>query len=207
MLSHSTPPNTSNNKLQTHTIMLVGVLAGISVLFIALTIAYAFSAVNWTWQQCSFPSAFIWSTVVLAMSSYSMYYAQKAFEHEHTQTLLNALWMSCLLSSTFIITQMVGWAQLYNKGVHLAGKPDGSYLYLISGLHILHVLLGIALLFFFTVKAKNQLNDTLQKWLFWDSRRVKNNLQLISIYWHFVDILWIYLLLFFIVNHSFNNVL
>ena len=120
--------------------------------------------------------------------------------------LLSATLFCCV---SFIIGQLFGWHFLTEKGVHLAGKPDGSYLYLLTGLHLVHLLVGLVILGIFTLNARKQLLETpsinfrqtvVQTSYFSDVKNYRK-FRLTAIYWHFVDVLWVYLLLFFLVNH------
>jgi len=105
------------------------------------------------------------------------------------------------LGCLFCILQIVGWFQLYDSGIYIAGKPDGSYLYLLTSLHAVHLFAGILILavMFFNIKFK--LNDQVAQLLHFSDNYQLIKLKQIAKYWHFVDVLWILLLLFFLFNH------
>ena len=98
--------------------------------------------------------------------------------------------LGSILGVLFLVTQYKGWMDLNAMGVFLDGNPSGSFVYAISGLHAAHVLGGIATLIMALVHAFGL------KFKVTDKR--KTRFQLTLIYWHFVDILWIYLLCFMI---------
>jgi cytochrome c oxidase subunit 3 len=83
----------------------------------------------------------------------------------------------------------MAWMELFAMGIDLKRNPSGAFVYLISGTHATHVLGGIATLVVAMIHAFSLSFKVTDK--------RKNRFQLVLYYWHFVDILWIYLLLFF----------
>ena len=181
--------------------MLVGALAGISVLFVGLTVAYLFSKPNWHWQQFPFPLIFLVSTAALLLSSYTLWVAGKAFQMQQSRSYLLMVGLTLLFSVVFLIGQVLGWLLLYRRGIYIGGKPDGSFFYLISGLHVLHVLAGVLVLLGLFIRLFSHLRTPDRQWLYFQSTTHRNRLELITTYWHFVDGLWIYLLVFLLLNH------
>jgi cytochrome c oxidase subunit 3 len=100
------------------------------------------------------------------------------------------LWLglTMILGIAFVLLQYTGFRELWASGITLTRNVSFSFLYIIVGLHALHVLGGVAALVVMYVKSFN--------------RRRKNYnsiyIELMATYWHFVDLLWIYLLFFFI---------
>ncbi|MEL6987704.1 MAG: cytochrome c oxidase subunit 3, partial [Bacteroidota bacterium] len=92
----------------------------------------------------------------------------------------------------FIIMQYKGWNALYDIGVPLDGNPSGSFFYLISGMHIAHILGGLAAIFvclFFAFSYKLKVTP---------KRKLK--IEMVVQYWHFVDALWIFLFTFLLIS-------
>jgi len=174
---------------------------GITSLFVGLTLAYLFSTTNWTWKQFGFPKLFLISALVLAASSFSLHQAFKAYGTSNEASLKNNLLITIVLSLVFVIVQTLGWRELQTAGIFIQGKPNGSFLYLISGLHALHVLAGIIPLLFFYRKSNKEFKDPVKSLLFFSTPSTRLQFKIIAKYWHFVDILWIYLLIFFLFNH------
>ncbi len=176
-------------------------LMGITALFIGLTIAYLFSSVNWSWNQFGFPKLFLASALILATSSFTLFKAFKSYEKSDESALKTYLLITIGLSLVFVVVQLLGWQELQKAGIFIQGRPNGSFLYLISGLHALHVVAGILPLFLFYVKTSKQLKDPVKSLIFFSNPDTKLQFRIISKYWHFVDFLWIYLLIFFLFNH------
>jgi len=176
-------------------------IIGIVVLFVALTSAYWLSKPQWTWSKFKFPKLFLISTIVLGLSSYTIKRVIYFFKQDDLLKFKKFVGYTLLLGVLFLILQVAAWLQLNKSGIYLAGKPDGSYLYLISALHALHLIVGIALLLYIWVLAKYKLIDPIKKLMYFSNKTNLKHLNLISMYWHFVDVLWIYLLMFFLFNH------
>lgn len=210
--SHFSSPKSNNDnqqaplspleRLHPYQIILYFALGGISVLFLMLTAAYLYSAPAWQWTQFRLPKIFLLSTFVLLGSSGTIYRAQRAYKDDNPSHLKKWLSYTLYLSLFFVALQTFGWLQLQRMGIFMSGRPDGSYLYLLTGLHALHVLTGLIFLYSYHSKARRTLNnDPVAELLFFSTPIQKINLQLLAVYWHFIDILWIYLLFFFLFNH------
>ncbi len=188
-------------QLEPAKIMMYLTLAGITVLFLCLTVSYMASKTTWTWTQFRFPRSFLLSALLLGLSSFTIHKAVIAFKDNATQTLVKMLGATLSLSILFIVFQVIGWQYLYERGIYVGGKPDGSYLYLISGLHALHVIVGVLILAWVFFKAITKLKGSVNDLVYFSEKSNQRSLELIALYWHFVDVLWIYLLLFFLFNH------
>lgn len=191
----------SFTKLHPLQMMLYFLIASLSMLFLGLTIAYFFSKDTWTWSQFRFPKIFLLSTVAIVGSSLMIQRSLEFYQKDEVEKLKDNLWKSLLLTGLFVLLQIGGWFDLYSRGIYLAGKPDGSYLYVISGLHALHVIVGLAILWMFYKKTIKKLDNPVESLLFFTDPKKECQLKMIVTYWHFVDILWVYLLLFFLFNH------
>ena len=99
--------------------------------------------------------------------------------------------ITVFLGILFIVLQLISFRQIWNSGVTLKGSGAGQFLYVIAGLHAVHVLGGIIALVVTLIKA------------FVSKRRNYSSvpLEVVTTYWHFVDVLWIYLFIFFLWIH------
>jgi cytochrome c oxidase subunit 3 len=104
------------------------------------------------------------------------------------------------LGLAFVISQFFGWHTLQTNGIGINTDNGASYLYLISGMHALHVLAGLAALAVFSFSAiKYNLHLGTSIYYLTDPAR-KLHLDLVSMYWHFLDVVWILLVVFFLLN-------
>lgn len=159
------------------------------MLFAGLTSAYVVSRAGSEWVSFDLPKMFTLSTIVILISSGTMYWALLASKKNNYGQIKIAMLTTLGLALIFVYTQFSAWGELVDQGVFFGGSDSiasGSYLYVLSGLHLLHLAGGIIMLTYTSFKAlkeRYKATDNL-------------GLQLSSIYWHFLDILWIYLFLF-----------
>lgn len=170
-------------------------------LFLAFMAAYMYSKPNWSWTLLSFPKLFLISAVLLGFSSYTIRQIPKAFKADDAQRMKKMFHLTIALTSAFVIAQIMGWGELISENIIIGGKPDGSYLYLISGIHALHVLGGLVpLLIFYFGFIKTQ-KSSVNSLMYFSKVGEYGRLRLIETYWHFVDVVWVIILLFFLFNH------
>jgi cytochrome c oxidase subunit 3/cytochrome o ubiquinol oxidase subunit 3 len=121
------------------------------------------------------------SSFVLLMSSLTMVLAHNAFEKKDLRQTRVWLIGTALLGSTFIAGQIFEFTEFIDKGLTLPTSPFGSSFYMLTGFHGIHVAVGVLLL---AAMAVLSLSGRL-----YDDRGL--NVELIGLYWHFVDIVWI----------------
>ena len=160
----------------------------IIMMFIALTSAYIVKQAAGNWLEFIIPNSFYVSTAVILISSLTLHVSYSSFKKGKELLYKSMLVVTLILACVFIVMQYKGWFQLFDGGVDMKGNPSGSFFYLITGLHAVHILGGIAalivaILHAFTLPFKPT-----------ERRRVR--FSLVLQYWHFVDILWIYLFTF-----------
>lgn len=164
-------------------------IVSIVMLFAGLTSAYVVRAQNGNWLVFQLPPIMLISTAVIVTSSLTMFLAQRAIKKDNYQLTSIALLATLLLGIAFFYTQYAGWKQLSAQGIYFAGKfsnAAGSFLIVIAFLHLLHMIGGLIALAVSLTKA------LLKKYSSSDSLGI----ELTAIYWHFLDILWVYLFLF-----------
>ncbi len=160
------------------------------MLFAGLTSAYVVRAGSGNnWQIFELPSIAILATGIIVTSSLTMLWAQLAIKRGNTQITSLALLLTLLLGFAFFYCQYKGWQELTAQDIFFVGKgssPSGSFLYLIALVHLAHMVGGlIALMVSLTKSLLKRYSAT--NYL---------GLELTAIYWHFLDILWVYLFLF-----------
>lgn len=180
------------NKIHPHKFALWISMASIIMMFGAFTSAYIVRQAAGNWLEFKLPSIFFLSTAALLLSSVALHISYRAFKKMNASSHKLFMVLSFLLGVTFVILQYKGWMTLFGMGIELTGNPSGSFLYLISGVHLLHVLGGIAAMIVALIHAF-MLPCT-------PSPRRKLRFELVLHYWHFVDALWIYLLIFLILQ-------
>ncbi|QVY64326.1 cytochrome c oxidase subunit 3 [Polaribacter sp. Q13] len=158
--------------------------------FAGLTSAYVISMKRDDWVSFDLPQAFFISTALIIASSITLFFSQRALKNDKRQLSLLLIIATLLLGVGFIWQQYVGFNQLKSVGLFFTGPESTvstSFIIGITFMHVLHVLAGIIVLlvviynhFKYKYKSDNMLG-----------------FELGAIFWHFVDILWIYLFFFF----------
>ncbi len=164
-------------------------IASIVMMFAGLTSAYVVRHNMANWASFELPKIFWYSTTVILISSVTLMQALKAFKQREMLKYRGLVVTTLILGVLFVVLQWLGFKQLWANGITLDANVSFSFLYIIVGLHALHVLGGIIALLVLFLKAF--------------SNKVRNYdvvpVEVMSTYWHFVDLLWIYLLIFLIV--------
>lgn len=182
-------------------IMLFVLLAGLSVLFLALTVSYLYSRITMNMPPIQVPWLFVLNTVILLGSSYTMILARKAYLADDTRGYQDRLKQTILLSVLFMVMQSVAWAWLFQHNITLGTATNAGYLYVISIVHLAHVIAGLPFLVWFYRTAKKRMVDPVTVLVYFSDPEKRLSLRLLSIYWHFLDILWVYLVLFLGINY------
>ncbi|WP_100610141.1 cytochrome c oxidase subunit 3 [Confluentibacter lentus] len=158
--------------------------------FAGWTSAFVVSSSRPDWlKDFQLPNAFIISSVVILLSSVSFFLAKQALKKDNRQLTTLWLFVTLILGCVFIFNQFSGFQQIIDLGYNFTGPTSNvtmSYIYLIALVHILHVVVGlICLLVVIYNHFKQKYNAS--KML---------GFELASTFWHFIDILWVYLFLF-----------
>jgi len=163
------------------------VLAAIVMMFAALSSAYIVLSAGEHWRPVAMPRMFLLSTAVIVASSLSFETAKRSLKQGKQLRSFRWLSITLLLGLVFIAFQLMGWRELAAQGVYFASHPHSSFFYFFTGMHGVHLLGGIAgLLYLLTRMGLGQILI---------SHRAEVTAQLISLYWHTMDVLWIWLFL------------
>lgn len=184
-----------------YNVLLALVLFGITALFLAFSGAFIYTRVQSDLPPIRLPNIFLLNTVILLASSGAMVWAKRAYLNDETQNYQRALWATIILSLIFLVAQFIGWAQLFNQEIFINSDNSAGYLYVISGLHFAHVIAGLPFLGFFLWKAHKEMKEPVSVLVYFSDPEKRLRLRLLTIYWHFLDGLWIYLVLFFWINY------
>ena len=178
-------------KIHPHKFTLWVAIASILMMFAGLTSAFIVKSNLVGWRQIDMPAVFWISTGAILLSSLTIQMALRSFRQRAMQQYRVLMGVTLVLGVVFVILQWVGFKQLwYDQQITFKGASGaGQFLYIIFGIHALHVLGGIVALVVMFIKAftgKIKLYSAVP-------------VEVMATYWHFVDILWLYLLIFFII--------
>ncbi|HEY4148677.1 MAG TPA: heme-copper oxidase subunit III [Chitinophagaceae bacterium] len=163
-------------------------IGSIIMMFAGFTSAYIVKRQQPGWISFTMPLVFWYSTGVMLLSSLTMQMALKAFRDRERNKYKNLLGVTTVLGLLFITLQIIGYKQLNHAGIRVEGSGAGVFFIVIFGLHAVHVLGGVIALVVMLTRA-------------FSSRIRSYNpvpVEVASTYWHFVDLLWVYLFVFFL---------
>lgn len=163
-------------------------IVSIIMIFASQTSAYLVRRAEGNWFEFEIPQIFYYSTIVLFLSSVSMHFAYLAAKKDNFNTLKIAISITFVLGMAFLWMQFEGWRDLVAQNVYFVGNPSGSFFYVFTGLHGFHLITGLIVLLVTFISAF-QLRVHAKS-----LRRI----EICATYWHFLDILWIYLFVFLI---------
>lgn len=178
-------------KSKTYKQMLLVSMVSMTMMFAGLTSAYVVSKQREDWVNFELPQAFFISTILILLSSLTFFLAKRSLKADQDSKTTGWLLITLALGIAFVFFQFQGFSQLIDAGLYFTGKESNvatSFLYVITMAHMVHILAGIVVLCY----------------IIWSHFQKKYNssnmlgLELGLIFWHFVDLLWIYLFLFFI---------
>lgn len=193
----------TSGKLHPFQVMLYLGMAASGFLFLILTTMYGlqrFSAGN-TVLSMEIPRAFILSTLMMLGSSYTMVQARQSFFNDQIKKSVNYLFFTLLLGFAFGAAQIIGWVELYGTtDQSLHPNVASSYVYVISGIHFFHVLFGLGYLLAVLYRTYLRTKDVVAELIMVTNPFEKRKLDLLSGYWHYVDGLWLFLFLVFVLT-------
>ena len=162
-------------------------LASVIMLFAAWTSAYLVRRADGNWQVFDLPSMFYTSSLIIILSSIAMHMSYASAKKDNPNQVKIWVTITAVLGLLFLVAQLIGWQQLINNRIHFSGgNPSASFVYVLSGMHGVHLISAVIFL-----------------GVVWNSARQlkissKNlaQIEMCTTYWHFLGALWLYLFVF-----------
>ena len=165
-------------------------MASVMMLFASLTSAYIVREAEGNWLYFELSELFYYTTFIISISSITMQWAYFAAKKDAIYQVKLLISVTSVLGLAFLVGQFLAWGELVRNSVYLVGNPSGSFLYVLTGLHGLHIV--SAVIFLLIV-----LNSAI-------SLRIHSKnmaqIEMCTTYWHFLGGLWVYLFIFFLIN-------
>ena len=183
-----------HNKIHSLKLLLWFALGSITMMFTALLSAYIYKQSSGHWVYIDLPISFLFNTLIIVISSFTIHWAYKLTRSDQLNRAKQFLIVTFFLGIVFLTGQYFSWLEMVDQDVFLIDprSVSGSFVYILSGLHALHILGGLVALFIMLVRSiRKQLN-------------MSNilGLELTLTYWHFLSFLWLYIYVFLMVNQN-----
>lgn len=159
-------------------------LGTVTMLFIGFTSAYVLRRASADWRPLA-PPPFLWAnTAVLLLSSALLQVSRARLDARGTRAARPWLAAAGLLGLAFLAGQVGLWRELVAGGAHLRSGPHPAFFFVLSGTHAAHLLGGLVWFAVAAVRARR-----------WDVAEGRGSLSLLALYWHFLGLVWLYLVL------------
>ncbi len=165
-------------------------IVSVVMIFAALTSAYIVRQAEGNWTQFALPNILYVSTVVILLSSGTMHWAYLGAKKDDMGQLKKGMIITSVLGFIFLVLQFVGWEHLVEMNVYFVGNPSGSFVYVLTGLHGVHIVSAVIYVFIIlgaSLRGKIHSGTIVR-------------MEMVANYWHFLDALWIYLFVFMLLN-------
>ncbi len=188
-----TTMTTAEHKLRTarsYKLLLLFAMISMTMMFAGLTSAFVVSKSRADWlKDFQLPTAFFFSTAVIICCSITFHLAKKAIQKDNQSATTKYLLATLALGIGFVVLQFVGFGQIVENGYYFTGAASSittTFLYIVTVVHLLHLaggLISLLIIIYNHFKQKYNSTQTL-------------GIELGAMYWHFLDLLWVYLFLF-----------
>jgi cytochrome c oxidase subunit III len=187
--SQKSPLGDRGKRIHPHKFTLWVAIGSIVMMFAGLTSAFIVKSNQTNWRPVALPKMFWFSTAVIIASSITIQMALRSFKNREMNQYRMLIGATLVLGVLFVVFQWMGFQQLWEQQITFKGSGAGQFLYVIFGLHAIHVIGGIIALIVMFIKA------------FFGKTKLYSSVpvEVAATYWHFVDALWIYLLIFFLI--------
>lgn len=165
-------------------------MVSVVMIFASLTSAYIVRQAEGNWLFFELPLAFWGSSAFIALSSVSMHLSYRYAQRDDFEISKRWVIATLFLGLVFTAFQFVGWNQLVEQEVFFVGNPAGSFVYVISGMHLVHL---VSALIFLIVVLRSLSRQKIH------AKRM-NVMDMCMTFWHFLGALWLYLFLFLVLN-------
>ena len=165
-------------------------LASVAMMFTSLSSAYVVrSGGARDWFPIAMPRVLLVSTALILISSVTLEIGRRSLKRSQPQAYARYVMFTALLGLGFLASQFSAWQQLAAQGIYLSSHPYSSFFYLLTGAHAVHLLGGLLALLFLWLRSRRYVSDPIAV------AKRQATADAVTIYWHFMDGLWIYLFL------------
>ncbi|MFE3846479.1 heme-copper oxidase subunit III [Flavobacterium sp. LB3P45] len=189
-ITMTTEEDHKSRTARSYKLLLLFAMVSMIMMFAGLTSAYVVSKSRTDWlKDFQLPTAFYFSTLVIIGCSVTFHLAKKAIQKDNQSATTKFLLSTLVLGILFVILQFVGFEQIVENGYYFTGSESSittTFLYVVTVVHLIHLaggVISLLIIIYNHFKQKYNSSQTL-------------GIELGAMYWHFLDLLWVYLFLF-----------
>lgn len=188
-----TQENETYTGINSYRILMWFAMVSMFMIFAGYTSGYIVRMGDGAWTVFQMPTQFLYSTITILVSSVFMQWAVVAAKKNQTDTIKTMLMITLLLGFVFVLLQFLGWKDMTSRNLFfVANDPSSSFVYVITGVHLAHLLGGIIYLIYVNVGAVREKYNSTRYFA----------ISQCALYWHFLGALWTYLYLFFVLTSN-----
>ena len=177
-------------------------MASMTMFFAALTSALILKKGDFkSWENFKLPNIFLLSTVVIISLSVAMHGALICYRRARFTAFRWLFFLGFLLGIVFLLAQWMGFRALAAIGFPLTGNIAGQFIYLVASLHGLHIVIALMITLIVLILAVRARKDQLFELRNIINPKRKLQMELLVTFWHYIDIVWIYLYVFLYLNY------
>jgi len=166
-------------------------IVSVVMVFAGMTSAYIVRQGEGNWLEFDLPNVFWYTSGIIILSSLSLQWAYSSAKKDNFNNIKIGLLITVILGIAFLVGQWFSWEALVAEDVYFVGNPSGSFMYVFTGLHAVHLISGVIFLIIVLISAlRNKIH----------SQKLAQ-LEMCVTYWHFLGGLWLYLFMFLLLNH------
>mgnify|MGYP006092750817 CR=1 FL=1 len=189
-------------KMHPHKALLFVSMFGSTLIFLFLAVAFAASPVEISeTPNFRLPKAFVISTLMLLLLSGTVSRVLPFFVIGRVEPVLKWLGITLMLGLIFALSQFIGWQELKTANVFFDRKNTGAYLYVIFGLHFIHVFAGIVYLIYLLLGCYYAAKDGVKKLVYETNPYQKIKFEMLRDFWQFTSMIWVLLFLYFYISY------
>lgn len=184
-----------------HEVLVYVSMIGSGVIFFFTIIAFTLSKPpEADFFKFELPKSFIISSLVILVSSYTVTKILPAYEADRLEEVKKWLGITFLLGLLFGVLQLTGWKELQSHNILFRGERSGAYLYVISGLHVLHLIGVMTFVLSLLLEAQKTSVDVVKHLIYSTNPYQKVKFKILTRAWHFIDAAWIFIFFYFVLT-------
>lgn len=190
-------------RLHPYQTMMYMAMVGSGFLFLIMLVSYTaqrFQSTN-IGADIQLPKSFFISTAFMLMSSVAIKLAKMSVHNDHLKKCTYYLISVLVMALGFSVFQVIGWIEFYNIGF---GTPTGnvasSYVYVLSGIHLFHVLMAIGFLMYVLVPFVKNSRHVVSELMLVTNPYQKKKMNMLFVFWYYVDVVWLIMFFYFAIT-------